>query len=318
MPGVDLPEGYVARRARRDDLDDWVRVCQAVDDAETGEVDYDEAIVREEWDRPRFSLERDAWVVVAPSGDVVAHAHAWDVLPGARVIAESYVLPELAALLEAPVLDLSLAEGERLARASGAGDVGLQTGCVSSNTRRSEALTRRGFTAVRHFLRMRLDLTTPARPAPSTTATLRAYDPERDERAFHAVQMAAFADHWGEHDESIEEWRAGFVDVPAYDPSLWSVAEMDGAIVGMIVGRPDLDGKGWVRSVGVLPEHRGRGIGEALLLRAFEQFRERGWQRAELGVDAENSTGATRLYDRVGMHAAFVVDMWERRVSAHG
>jgi ribosomal protein S18 acetylase RimI-like enzyme len=50
---------------------------------------------------------------------------------------------------------------------------------------------------------------------------------------------------------------------------------------------------------------RRRGLGEALLLRALGQFYERGERVVQLGVDAENPSGATRLYERVGMTVGF-------------
>ncbi len=46
---------------------------------------------------------------------------------------------------------------------------------------------------------------------------------------------------------------------------------------------------------------RRQGLGEALLLRSFQAFRERGYTRGTLGVDASSPTGATRLYERAGM-----------------
>jgi ribosomal protein S18 acetylase RimI-like enzyme len=39
-----------------------------------------------------------------------------------------------------------------------------------------------------------------------------------------------------------------------------------------------------------------------LLLRAFADLRQRGCARVRLNVDAENTTGATRLYEGAGMH----------------
>ena len=41
-------------------------------------------------------------------------------------------------------------------------------------------------------------------------------------------------------------------------------------------------------------------------------FAERGKRSAGLGVDAENTTGAVALYERVGMHAVRRSDTWER------
>ena len=46
---------------------------------------------------------------------------------------------------------------------------------------------------------------------------------------------------------------------------------------------------------------RRQGLGEALLLCSFRAFRERGYTRGTLGVDASSPTGATRLYERAGM-----------------
>jgi mycothiol synthase len=46
---------------------------------------------------------------------------------------------------------------------------------------------------------------------------------------------------------------------------------------------------------------RRRGLAKALLYASFNEIRARGKPRAVLGVDAENPTGATRLYEGAGM-----------------
>ena len=58
---------------------------------------------------------------------------------------------------------------------------------------------------------------------------------------------------------------------------------------------------GWVRLLGVRHSNRGQGVGRALLLRAFAQFRDRGMKRVGLGVDGESPTGANALYESAGM-----------------
>jgi ribosomal protein S18 acetylase RimI-like enzyme len=75
---------------------------------------------------------------------------------------------------------------------------------------------------------------------------------------------------------------------------------------------PERFGGGWVGTLGVLPESRGQGIGKALLQRAFASFWERGERRVALAVDAENDTGATRLYESVGMRVAFGAITYEK------
>ncbi|MGE0374141.1 MAG: GNAT family N-acetyltransferase [Planctomycetaceae bacterium] len=61
--------------------------------------------------------------------------------------------------------------------------------------------------------------------------------------------------------------------------------------------------QGWwtgaIQNVGVVPEHRGLGLGKALLLQSLAGFRRRGLKRVFLEVTAEN-TAAIELYARVG------------------
>ncbi len=81
--------------------------------------------------------------------------------------------------------------------------------------------------------------------------------------------------------------------------------------MGALTGTVSED-HGWVDQLGVLAPARGRGIGAALLRRSFAMFAGRGLRRALLSVDAENPTGATRLYERVGMRVVNRWDWWER------
>ena len=57
---------------------------------------------------------------------------------------------------------------------------------------------------------------------------------------------------------------------------------------------------------------RRRGLGRALLLHAFAEFRERGLPRAGLSVDSASPTGAHRLYEQVGMHLGPRYDIYEK------
>lgn len=65
-------------------------------------------------------------------------------------------------------------------------------------------------------------------------------------------------------------------------------------------------------ALGVRPAWRGRGLGRALLVHAFGDFHRRGERRVGLGVDSENATGATRLYESVGMHVDQETVVWEK------
>lgn len=75
---------------------------------------------------------------------------------------------------------------------------------------------------------------------------------------------------------------------------------------GTIQGIRDRSGMGAVQNLGIVPEHRGRGLGTVLLLAALDGFRRAGLRRAFLEVTAQND-GAIRLYRRLGFSKARTV-----------
>ncbi len=68
---------------------------------------------------------------------------------------------------------------------------------------------------------------------------------------------------------------------------------------GTIQGIRDRGGLGAIQNLGVVPEHRGRGLGTALLVKALHGFRQVGLRRALLEATAQNEA-AIRLYERLG------------------
>jgi len=68
-----------------------------------------------------------------------------------------------------------------------------------------------------------------------------------------------------------------------------------------IQGLARTESLGAVQNVGVVPEHRGFGLGRALTLKALQGFRDSGLTRVYLEVTAGN-TPAVELYKSVGFH----------------
>src|SRR4051812_43704083 len=69
--------------------------------------------------------------------------------------------------------------------------------------------------------------------------------------------------------------------------------------VGTIQGVMDRGPIGAIQNVGVAPDYRGQGLGQALVRKALEGFHAAGLRRAYLEVTAENA-GAVQLYRAVG------------------
>ena len=94
----------------------------------------------------------------------------------------------------------------------------------------------------------------------------------------HAVLAEAFDTRPPYRRREYDEWAPHVFGRHAFDPSLVWVA-LDGDVVGASVcGWKEWGDWGWVAALGVLPSHRGRGIGEALLRTAFAEF----WRRASV------------------------------------
>jgi mycothiol synthase len=56
------------------------------------------------------------------------------------------------------------------------------------------------------------------------------------------------------------------------------------------------------------------GLGMALLRHSFGEFYHRSARKVALEVDSQNLTGATRLYERAGMHATRQYDIYEKEL----
>ena len=191
----------------------------------------------------------------------------------------------------------------------------LHTAVNDADASAAALVQSRGFAYVRTFRHLQIDLAGPPPDPgePPNGIAIRGIEPERDLRRVHAIFVEAFRHEWGYRAIPFDEWIEMEVKVPSFDPSLWLLAtaadEAVGALSGVVWGE-----RGWVGELGVLARWRGRGIASALLRRAFATFASRGLPRVMLNVDSQNSSGAVRLYERVGMRTARAWDVYEKRV----
>ncbi|MBD1396388.1 GNAT family N-acetyltransferase [Pontibacter sp. JH31] len=78
------------------------------------------------------------------------------------------------------------------------------------------------------------------------------------------------------------------------------VAETEGVAVGYILAHFDqLKSRGWLLSLGVLPTHRGRRIGEKLMAASLAQMESQGVTTLYLTVHPDNAAGIN-IYNRLG------------------
>jgi mycothiol synthase len=281
------------RPARIEDLDATVAMLNEHSRQLHGVDDVTPADLRQYWESPDVELGQDI-LVAEENGNLVGYAdiglhgeHVWLDVRGTDVAS----LPKLLLAIE------NVAAAKKP-------DASLMGYTSADDTPLRDLFASSGYDLVRHSFRMRIELNgalpEPEWPDGISVRTMR----EGEARRFYDANNASFADTWMFHAEPYETWHHWFVEDPSFDPSLWFIAEAGDDMAGIVIARKAEyePGLGWIRILGVLPDYRQRGLGQALLRHTFGEFARRGLAAVGLGVDAENPTGAVRVYERAGMH----------------
>jgi len=295
------PDGFTERAAQPEEARLVADLMNDYDGAfRTGEqVTVDD--VRSSWgdlgDRGRATLVLEG---ETPAG----YYELWPATPE-RVHLDGYVHPDFRGR---GVGRWIVRNGEELAR--GLGDY-LVSGTLAADRAAHELFVREGWRLVRSFFRMVADLDGSPAPAPPAGLVVRTFRPEDAER-FHAAEEEAFEDHWDHQRNSFEDFRRKELESREFDPTLWWLVLDGGEVAATVRCVRRRFEMGWVGMLGVRRPWRRRGIGELLLRTVFADFARRGETRVGLGVDSESETGATRLYQRVGMHVAFQANVFRK------
>ncbi len=73
------------------------------------------------------------------------------------------------------------------------------------------------------------------------------------------------------------------------DTAMFLGAEIDGALVGVVLGTHD-GRKGWINRLAVLPDHRGRGIGKALVMETEQRINKLGIKIVTCLIEGGNNS----------------------------
>ncbi|MEQ1787802.1 MAG: GNAT family N-acetyltransferase [Acidimicrobiales bacterium] len=167
-----------------------------------------------------------------------------------------------------------------------------------------------GFEAVRRFLELARPTSEPVPSAPAPPGLeLVEWSPERDEEA-RLCHVEAFADHWGSEPRSAEEWAQWYTGHRSFRPdlSVLAVEPASGQVAALVLtaAYPQdwdrLPAEAWINTVGTRRAWRGKGVARWLMADVHRRIAEAdtGFERAILGVDSENPTGALGLYRSLG------------------
>jgi mycothiol synthase len=281
-------------------------VVAALESSLYGSSTFSQSDLENEW--LEFDLERDVRIVrdgdrIVGYGVVRERSDPW--------VVEGYVHPDahgrgIGRLIAAGFED----------EAAGSGARRVHNAVLEADGAARGLLESLGYTAVRVFREMRIELEAPP-SAPEWPTGLRVtpFDPERQAREFHAAHQEAFADAWEFTPRDFETWSALHLGSERFDPALWCVVRDGDEIAGGTICTAGTYGGGFVQSLFTRRPWRRCGVGAALLFDSFRRLWECGERTVGLGVDAASDSGAFRLYERAGMTPALGWVVYEKRLA---
>lgn len=158
--------------------------------------------------------------------------------------------------------------------------------------------TAHGFQCIYEALVMRRDLRTPLPNCPFPAGiTHTNWRRELGEQFFQAYQ-AAFRERPGFPNPTAEDWLTDYFENENIN-SEWSLLALAGDTpAGFIFGSVERPGS-YIVQIGVVPPHRQRGLGAALMVESLKRMQTAGITVAQLEVNTNNPT-ASKLYEQLG------------------
>lgn len=311
-----ITTGRALRHPTPADAEAVLAVLVADDMHELGRADVDETDIAGWWALEHHDPSKDAWLLEA-DGIPVGYGQTMDSAGIGKYESDVWVVDEhdhagwleLMRAIENRARALTVERERDLCE--------LVAWSVMGREQRAGWLTDLGFTRVRRFYRMAVDLDASARDAPQAPpgVTLeRVGAHEETQRAFHRLMTEAFRGHWGFVAHDFDSWLARVSASPNLDwDTIWLV-RVDGEPAAGLKMRLHSD-LAFIDTIGTLTAYRGRGLASLLLRNAFSEALVRGQPHVELGVDTENATGAVAIYERAGMSISFAHDEWRKSLA---
>ncbi|HET9435740.1 MAG TPA: GNAT family N-acetyltransferase [Candidatus Limnocylindrales bacterium] len=147
---------------------------------------------------------------------------------------------------------------------------------------------------------------------------------EADHRRIWDADVEAFRDHRDPAERTESDFVSWYSE-PDLDTSLWEVAwdgdEVAGSVMNFVFRDENAElglSRGWLEHVSVRRPWRKRGLASALMTRSMQRLRDLGLAEAALGADAENLSGAVRLYESLGFRRVRTAASYRKELSIGG
>lgn len=291
---------------------DLINTCEAVDQLDEGASVSE---LRLKFDAPSVDKARDLRLWEDVNGKLIGFGQIW--IPESGEVIDGFLWFRIhpnacGGTLETQVINWGEERMRQVRLKRGVG-VKLRSGTRDDKADRIALLESCGFTADRYFLTMERSL---GKPIPELALpagfTLRQVKGEQDAEAWVELFNQSFIDHWNHHDFTVEKFKYALSD-PNYKPELDLIAVApDGTFAAFCKGYIDLEhnarkqsNEGWIGVLGTRRGFRRMGLARAMLLAGMRQIEAAGMDTVKLGVDAENPSGAGRLYESVGFRKLY-------------
>jgi len=298
---------------RRPVPDDATRVLKLLIRRDVEEMGQPNSTLEDlQYDWNHINLERDAWLAVAPEGELVGYAA---VVPWQAALRyHVYVDPswhDAGQELSRDLLARCQARGAELARDETYQPLArMYVAHVNAGGR--TIVEAAGFRLVQHLFQMQIRMQAPPRPLDWPAGVkVRTAVPGQDDRAIHALIQAAF-DRPGHTPQPFDAWQESMMQPELFQAELWFLAEADGELAGacLCFAYPEM---GWVEKLGVVQGQRQRGRGTALLRHSLAEFWKRQVSVVGLAVQARNEQ-AVGLYEAAGMKCILQQDEYQQTI----
>lgn len=294
---------------------DLLNLCDQYDGTDDGFATV--ADWRTNIENPETVPARDTRIWEDETGRMVGFGQIWSRKPGEGTVSDGYFLMRLHPDVRNQGLEEEMVEWATVQMRTIASErgheaklrTGMDEGTPEFMAYRQDVLQRNGFEPVRYWFKMARDLNEPIPEAALPEGfTMTHTEGVADAAKWVDVFNLSFIDHWNHHPILVEGHAHWLSENPNYrkERDLIAIAP-DGtwaAFCFCMIYPEDNEARGrkegWIDILGTRRGYRKIGLGTAMLIAGMRKLKEGGMDTAVLGVDAENPTGALRLYESVG------------------
>jgi len=312
-----LPAAYTVRPPEPTDAEALFDMLAAYNTALIGFADGTVDEVADRIVEPGFDRATDGFLVLAGDGRPIGYGPTFG--KGDREVVGIQVWSQQPAVADW-LFARTMRRAREMGHERGHAQITVDTDIYRADEPQRALLSDRGFAAGTTYHRMRIDHTGPVSTpaAPADVIVRRGAFDDATRWTAHEVIIESFRGQFGFVVRPHAEWIEYLDALTIFDWSQLTLLEVDGQAVAIRLctdAHLETDNCGYVGTLAVLEEFRGRGLAKFLLQNAFALDAAAGRAGTILDVDTNNPTPALGLYLSVGMRPTLVSEGWRRLVT---